>query len=37
MHSEVDHSNDALNRGKFRDHYTNEVKPMSDSPSSGLI
>lgn len=24
MHSEVDHCNDALNRGKFRDHYTNE-------------
>jgi hypothetical protein len=24
MHSELDHTNDALNRGKFRDHYTNE-------------
>lgn len=24
MSSELDHTNDALNRGKFRDHYTNE-------------
>ncbi len=26
MHGEIDHTNDALNRGKFRDHYTNEVR-----------